>query len=248
MHVRTFVILAVATCGAATNATAQITFSCVKPWAIPDKWIDVHDDSDDGVWTADDTFETVDAQRNPLSDPDVYLDNFSVQNGTGFRVPRDLGLKITLKIADAQDGMKSGFFYAVDIGNAGGGAGNYRSAIATCPPTPVDVHWGDILQPLTGNLNGPTVQGVADLINLDPNAVWDPATQSVINSCAPSPECGPVSPRLVGIVAFDPIYYENHWWPGGQPTIVLRNLIGVFIDGVAGGKVTGYITTAVFDR
>jgi hypothetical protein len=242
MYVRIFALLALTICFT-TNLTAQSPITCVKPWAIPDKWNDQHDDPNDGVWTADDTFETVDAHGNPLSDPDVYVSPFNpIGVATGFTLPRDLGLLITLKIADPQDGMKSGFFYAINIGIAGEGANRYRSAISTCQDAPPPVY-GDHLQPLTGNMKGPTVQGVADLINLDPNAEWDPISKTVINSCAPSPACGAVSPRIVTVLAFDPMEYERSWWPGGQPSLQATNIVGVFIDGLVGGKVTGYITT-----
>jgi hypothetical protein len=30
---------------------------------------------------------------------------------------------------------------------------------------------------------------------------------------------------------------------GGQPELVVTNVIGVFIDGIVGGQVTGYLTT-----
>lgn len=242
MRVRFVVMLGLAMCTVAASANAQSPVTCLKPWAIPDKWIDHHDDPSDGVWTADDTFETVDANGNSLSDPDEYLDLSIPNQGTGFRLPRDLGLQLTLKIADPQDGMKSGFFYAINLGTAGEGASSYRSAIATCHDTPPP-HFGDLLQPLTGNLRGPTVQGVADLINLDPNAEWDPATRTVINSCAPSPACGPVSPRIVTVLAFDPLEYERSWWHGGQPQLKVTNIVSAFVDGVVGGKVTGYVTT-----
>ena len=67
-----------------------------------------------------------------------------------------------------KDGMKTGWLYAIDLGTADGGANDYRTAIATCQDT--SVHSADLLKPLSGNLAGPTGQGVADLINLDPTA------------------------------------------------------------------------------
>jgi hypothetical protein len=242
MCVRIFVILGLAICSAATNATAQTVRTCVKPWAIPDKWIDNHDEPNDRVWTADDTFETLDSHDNPLSDPDVYVDlyNPTGATATGFTVERDLGLPLTLKIGEPQGGVKAGWFYAIDIGTAGQGVDAYRTAIATCQETPV--FYGDVLRPLLGNLKGPTVQGVADLINSDPNAEWDPEARAVINSCAPSPACGPVSPRIVAILAFDPAIFERGLINDGQPQLKATNLIGVFIDGIVGGKVTGYLT------
>ena len=242
MRVRLAVILGLTMCAVAASANAQSPVTCLKPWAIPDKWIDHHDDPNDGVWTADDTFETVDGQGNPLDDADVYVPLFDVTGGSGFKLPRDLGLMLTLKIAEPQEGMKSGFFYAINHGTSGEGGNSYRHAIATCQDTPPPI-WGDFLQPLTGNLKGPTVQGVADLINLDPNAEWDPATKTVVKSCAPSPACGSVSRRVVTVVAFDPVWYERSWWHGGQPVLIVTNVVSLFIDGVVGGKVTGYITT-----
>lgn len=240
MRVRFVAMFGLAMCTVAVSANAQSPVPCLRPWAIPDKWVDHHDDANDGVWTADDTFETVDKNGNPLSDPDEYRDLAEI-NSTAFRLPRDLGLPLTLKIADPQDGLKSGFFYAINLRHAGESADTYRSLIATCQETPAP-HFGDALEPLNGNMKGPTVQGVADLINLDPKAEWDPATKTVINSCAPSPECGAVSPRIVTIVAFDPMWYERSWWPVGQPILRLTNIVSVFVDGVVGGKVTGYLT------
>jgi hypothetical protein len=239
MCIRIFVILLLAVCSAVTNAAAQNVVPCLKPWTIPDKWIERHNDPNDDTWTADDTFETGDSHGNPLTYPDEYKAPSTDSPGTGFTVPIDVGTPLTLKIGEPQDGMKSGWLYAVDIGTAGGGGNAYRTAIANCQNTPVYV--GESLQPLSGNLTGPTVQGVADLINLDPNAAWEPWSKQVINSCAPS--CGPVSPRIVVIAVFDPSVFEASLINSGQPQLVVTNVIGVFIDGVVGGKVTGYLVS-----
>jgi hypothetical protein len=239
MHI--IVILAVLLCGA-TSASAQGSAKCTKPWTIPDKWIDVHDAKGDGVWTTDDTFETLDQQGNPLPDPDVYSDlSTDPINGTGFRVPRDIGLPLTLTLAAPQNPVKSGF-YAIDVGGTITGADSYRSAIGTCQDLPL-FHWGDILKPLEGTLKGPTVQGVTDLINLDPTAEWDPVTRTVVNSCAPSQACGQVSPRVVAIVAFNPAIFEIGLLRDGKPDLMATNIVGVFIDGIVGGKITAYLTT-----
>jgi hypothetical protein len=154
-------------------------------------------------------------------------------------VARDFGTKVTLSIGEPQDGLTSGRLYAIDLGTTGV-ANAYRTAIATCGDTMV--HFMDRLQPLSGNLSGFTVQGVADLINLDPDAVWDPGSSKVIKSCAPL-TCGPVSPRIVAIPVFDPARFEASLIYAGQPELAVTNFIFVFIDGVVGGKVTGYVTT-----
>ena len=236
MHVRIFTILLLAVGSAATIANAQTAAPCLKAWTIPDKWIDRHDDPDDGGLI---TFETVDSHGNALSDPDLYIGPWG-PDYTGFRVETDLGRPITLRISEPQDGMKSGWFYSIDLGTTGGGAEAYRTAIATCQDTRVFI--GDELQPLSGKLAGPTVQGIADLINLDPEATWDREKHAIVDSCAPSASCGLVSPRVVAIPVFDPARFEWSLINSGRPQLVITNFIGVFIDGVVGGQVTGYIT------
>ena len=228
-------------CGAAANAAAQTTGPCLKPWAIPDRWVDNHDDSaDGGIWTEDDTFETVDSDGDPLSDADVY-GGLSDQYYTGFTRLADLGRKITLKIGDPNDRMKAGWIYAIDLGPTGGGAYDYRTAIATCQDTGVRVM--ELLRPLSGNRAGATVQGVADLINLDPTAKWEPGS-GVVDSCASSEACGSVSPRVVIFPVFDPAYFEAGVNYSGQLDLKVTNFLYVFIDGVVGGNITAYITTS----
>jgi len=221
----------------ARTADAQPAGVCLKPWAIPDKWVEHY--PTDAAWYSGASFETVDDKGNPLNNPDVYTPSSDLAY-SGFQVPRDLGLRVTLKLADPRDRMRSGFFYAINLGTLQGG-NDYRTAIATCqnmwPPV-----FGSILDPLGGDLRGPTVQGVADLISLDPLAEWDPVAKTVLNSCAPSAACGTVSPRVVTVVAFDPEWYENHWRNGGQPTLIVANIIFVFIDGIDNGTVRGTIT------
>lgn len=45
------------------------------------------------------------------------------------------------------------------------------------------------------------------------------------------------------VLAFDPLWYERSWWPVRQPVLLVTNIVSVFIDGIVGGKVTGYVTT-----
>ena len=62
MRIRIVTALVIASlCGIPFAAAAQSV--CMKPWAVPDKWIDNHDETEpiDQIWTPDDTFETIDA-------------------------------------------------------------------------------------------------------------------------------------------------------------------------------------------
>jgi hypothetical protein len=137
------------------------------------------------------------------------------------------------------------WIYAIDLGPTGGGENEYRSAIATCRDA--RLYFGDGLNLLSGNRAGATVQGVADLINLDPTARWDPSL-GVVDSCAPSEACGSASPRIVIVALFDPARFEASLINRAQPDLVVANFLPIFIDGVVGGQITGYITTMTGGR
>jgi hypothetical protein len=234
------VILSV--CGVPFHAAAQSV--CMKPWAIPDKWTDNHDVTEpiDHTWTLDDTFETVDAHGNPLSvgDADVYMPGV-----TGFS-NADIGEHVWLKVRDSGTAIQGGFF-AVDISGAGGGADAYRTAIATwnCDPAALGfVHLGDALHVLKGDLHGPTIQSVLDLISLDPIAWWDDAAGKINGSCADEAKpCGPHSPRLAAIAVFDPAEFEFEQLGNASGPLQVRvsNIVGVFLEGYFNGWVVGRI-------
>ena len=46
----------------------------------------------------------------------------------------------------------------------------------------------------------------------------------------------------MAIIAFNPAFFEWGLIKDGRPQLVVTNMIGVFIDGIVGGKVTGYLT------
>lgn len=224
-----------------SDVSAQSAVHCIKPWAVPDKWIDNHDVTApiDSIWTIDDTFDTVDQHGNPLLNPDVYLPPTSTDPGTGFNLSSDLGALLVLKAGNASMGMLPGWFFAIDVGSAGGAGSAYRTAIGSCETVPLSV--GDAVPLLSGNKNGPTIQGVADLIALDPDAVWEHDSNAIVNSCAGAGTCGPISPRIGVVVFFDPAWFEQTRSMPGGPQIRVSNLFGVFVDGINNGSVTGHL-------
>jgi hypothetical protein len=227
----------------AGDAAAQQSGStvCARPWAIADRWIDNHDETEpiDQIWTPDDTFERLDAQGNLLPDADVYLPPSS-PGSVGFSL-EDIGMAVFLKIGDASAAAKPGSPFAVDIGNAGGGGAAYRTAIAFCDPAaPTTVMFGESLTLLKGNLHGPTIQGATDLIGLDPTAYWDVANRTINESCAENPTpCAPFSPRLGVVAAYDPDAFEQSLAQSGSPQLRVSNVVGVFIEGYYDGYVIG---------
>jgi Putative Flp pilus-assembly TadE/G-like len=241
--------------GVRATATARVAIAnasdCLKPWAIPDKWLDRHDVTpviDIDEWTLDDKFETEICQGNtctPLDPPDLYTRPTENDPGTGFTVAVDKGLKLTLKHGSPQDSIAPGVFYPVRIprydGNSTGG-NDYRENIASCNGVPIEIL--DTLETENGNMIGPTKQGVDDLIALDPNAEWDPTSMSVVNSCAQSATpCAANSPRIVAIPVFDTAEYHAGKM-NGLTTLTVVNILGFFIDDIQGNDVVGYLTEA----
>jgi hypothetical protein len=234
--------------GVRATATARVAVAnasdCLKPWAIPDKWLEMQTPA----WTLDDEFETQACSGGtcvPLDPPDVYTRPTEDDPGTGFTVAVDLGLELVLKQGGPQTAIAPGVFYPVRLPRYDGeskGGDDYRENIATCNGLPIEI--GDTIQTENGNMIGPTKQGVEDLIALDPNADWDPTTNSVVNSCAQSATpCAPKSPRIVAIPIFDTAeYYAGKL--NGLTTLTVVNILGFYIDDMQGNNVVGYLTEA----
>ena len=89
-----------------------------------------------------------------------------------------------------------------------------------------------------GNKVGPTDQGTQALIDKDPNAFWDTGCNCVKDSAFP----GSHSPRIAAIPLYDPVYYESGKMNGRTADLKVANWIGVFVESVSHGEVTGRIT------
>ena len=114
--------------GVRATATAQMYVGdetdCVKPFVIADKWQEVNDGPGETIpWTPDDTFETMDSKGNPIPNPDVYTPPSGDSCGTGYCLPGDYGLAVTLKNGNPKDAIAPSFFHAVDLPNSCGTGG-----------------------------------------------------------------------------------------------------------------------------
>ena len=169
---------------------------CIKPWAIPDRW------------------EELSSPPNTTFDPGV---DFYDPLVTGYKAPGDVGLQITLKQGQPQDATAPGQYNPIDLppinkGNPISGADQYREWIATCCPFLIAP--GDTCVTETGNMVGPTNQGVDELIAQDPLAYWDGT--KVVSDLG-------MSPRIVLVPFYDPAYQ-----PGSGKTEVIISKIGAF--------------------
>ena len=212
------------------SATAEVSpanaMTCVKPFTIPDRWIE----NQTPPWDPNDTFDLFDSRGNPLSNPDVYIPATS-PSYTGYNAVRDKGLLVVLK-ADNSSKINPSIYYPWAPPGSGG-AEDYRWNIANCNQTIMP--FGAMLTPEPGFMNGPTKQGMDDLIAKDPDARWDTARNEVISSKHPSP-------RVVAIPLFDPDFYDRGKHEGRGADLRAVNYLGFFIEEMRGNEVVGRVT------
>jgi hypothetical protein len=114
------------------------------------------------------------------------------------------------------------------------GADFYRENIYGCNQTHVQP--GDMMIQEPGNMAGPTLQGIQDLIAKDPNARWNSSLKKVENSAFG------ISPRVAPIPLYDPAKYAVAKKNGRTAEFEVANWLGFFIDRIVGGDVHGFIT------
>jgi len=242
-------------------ATAEVRPSnlntCLKPWALPDRWSEV---------TGNATFEKYDAAGTPLTISDFYAAPSATSSGTGYRLNRDFASSVVFHqgcSAFSTSGhgcpnAQAGYFLPVNLAPGCPGA-SYLNAIVNCATTcagdPVQVTVNQQLTGLNGVLTAQTQSGVLALQAMDPNATFNPVTKKVENSCVggggvPYTCATPgltESPRIVAIPAFDLNWFEDHRRPLGGATInnqiKVSNILSVFIDGMSGTDIQTHVVT-----
>jgi hypothetical protein len=220
----------VQTADVAATATAEASpanaMTCVKPFTIPDRWIE----NQSPPWDVNDTFDMYDNKGNLLENPDQYVP--ATEPGyTGYHAERDRGMQLMIR-AGTGNNIEPSFYFSFAIGGITGGS-EYDWNIANCNTTVMG--FGDLLLMEPGNMVGPTTSGVRDLIARDPNAYWDTSRNKVVSPMNPSP-------RVAIIPLFDPVYYATGKANGRNADLKVANYLGFFIESLSGNNVYGRIT------
>lgn len=217
-------LLGVSAQGVRATATVALrganAATCMKPWGVPDKWID--------RTSSPQTFDK-------YSSGGALLQPHDTAAGAGYSLAADLGTQITIEVGDPQATIKPGLFFPLTIPwpgeNANQGNQLFGRNIIECNPTPVSI--GDWLPTNPGGSIVNTKKFVDDLIALDPTATWD-ATQKRISGSVYPRNGMPMSPRVVAVAAFNP---EQFLDSGDRSQVQVSNLLGLFV------KSTGYVGT-----
>jgi hypothetical protein len=229
----------------AATATAQAragnATDCIKPLAIPDRWNEHAPAA--GPWEPTSMFAKWDpASPNALLDPtDQYIAPGWDYLGTGLRIGLDLGTEVTLTpgtTAIPVSPIAPWRYLAVHIPASAHG-NDLRANINQCAASPVVI--GDRLDLDAGAAPATVAAGLQDLVDLDPAAHWNAATNRVDGSCADAlPRCASLSPRIIAL----PVYDVNDLADRsriGVTSVRVRNIVGFFIQSIAGNNATGRI-------
>lgn len=211
---------------ATAEASPANAMTCVKPFTIPDKWIE----RQTPPWDENDTFDMVDNKGDPLPDPDEYIP--ADQPGyTGYNAERDKGIELMIRAGTGNNVFPS-FYFSYAMGGISG-ADEYRWNIANCNTTMMG--WGDLMEAEPGNMVGPTTQGIDDLLAKDPSAYWDNNYNKAVSTMPPSP-------RVIAIPLYDPVYYDTGKQNGRNADLKVANYLGFFVTGRSGNNIYGRIT------
>ena len=220
----------VATANISAEATAEAARAgaarCVKPFTIPDRWIE----RQTGSWDPSDTFDMFDQHNNLLANPDIYIGPTS-SSYTGYNAMRDKGMQLMIR-AGTGNNINPSFYFSLALAGVTGGSA-YDWNIANCNTTVMQIN--ELLLQEPGNMNGPTVSGMDGLIARDPNAYWDTTWNQVVSNFHPSP-------RVTILPVFDPVYYATGVTQGRYADLKVTNFIGFFIESRSGNNIYGRIT------
>jgi hypothetical protein len=218
-----------------------------RPWAPPDQFghggecvspdtsdHDFYDAVNPHVWRG------VTATDNYMSPYDPAVEGMDLSDftagcpsgsPTGYMSPRDEnGRRISIKVDQT---YSPGNFFPVALGTSG--ASNYRANIREGWPGTIKI--GDILTTETGNMVGPTSQGVQDLINQCPSSrLVQTAAGKYGIECTSGVHAFNESPRIVHM----PLFAPNDAPGNGRTTFRVANIASFWIESVSSGEVHGY--------
>jgi Flp pilus assembly protein TadG len=218
----------------ASNGNAM---TCVKPFTIPDRWIEKNPITT--PWTTAVDFSRYDKKGNLLSPADVYEPAYlepppdhktKNPNYSGYNMEANRGMKLVLRAGQGNNIQPSMYFSLAMTSDTGGQ--DYRWNIANCNHS--IYHWGDPLIQEPGAMEGPTIQGIEELIARDPNAHWvdDPTGGHVADSSYGDRQ----SPRVFPIPLYDPDFYDAGHQTGRAATLRVANWIGFFVEYIGNGS------------
>lgn len=192
---------------------------CIKPWGIPFPW---NDADADGLWDPDEAVRT-DCPDGAGAGYFCQGSQIVLKVGTPVNSPNNPDNVVSLQ-------QESGHFFALDFGS---GAHTYEEMIKGRCPDNTTVSVGDQIPIKTGNMVGPTEQGVEkdkdSLFAQDPTSHWNydkNLPESDLYKVADGTWMN--SPRVVRI----PIYDPSEPLRTGNAKMTVASLAGFWVEDV----------------
>ena len=221
-------LLGLSTIDIAATATAEASpaggMTCVKPFIIPDKWIENTNPPWNMNTSVFDKYDNRGNLLNPHDDYDPYAGYSMADKGT-----------LLILRAGSGNNIEPTFYYSWNMpGNTQGviGADWYHDNIVNCNTTVINP--GDVAIQEPGNMMGPTTAGLLELKNKDLNAYWDYANGTYVSNIHPSP-------RVFPIPLYNPDEYDLGKKTGRNATLHVTGFIGFFLEDVQGNEAYGRI-------
>ena len=203
----------------AAEGYAQVGSSCLRPFGIPDKWIEMQTPP----WDPTDTFDPTGAN------PDLYYDGW-----IGFDPIEDQGRPMSLVLYDGSKPLQGQSAWPIEVGDSG----SFYQDIVACSGWLHQI--GQSFPTFTGSVFAPFGPAIRDLIDQDRNATWDPAANGgrggVINSAFPQ------SPRIIAVPVFAPNTYEGSTTTSPAMVKIVGFFVSELITSIDGKTVHGYLT------
>ena len=200
------------------NATAHAApanaMTCVRPFTIPDKWIENN-------IPPNETFDRYDKDGDVIPNADVYSPGVtSYKPYLSIASGGDKGRSTTLR-AGKDDNIAPSFYFSWKM-PGGTGADFYEENITDCNQAIVGT--GEWITQEPGAMSGPTTKGLDDLIAQDSSAYWDEDDLKVMSELGRSP-------RVFPIPLYDPDVYQFGKTTGRTATLKVAGWIGFFLEG-----------------
>jgi len=223
----------VTTVDVGATATAEASnaggITCLLPLALPDRWTEGPGSPNDPDDFEPDAGDVYIPWAVPDSDPVRINDGY-----TGYS-EIDIGEQFTMKSNTANGGLNPSWYYPWRPPGQSG-ADDYRTNVSGCVDPSISFSVGQHVETEPGNMSGPTMQGFKDLIDQDPNAVWNDGMDCVVDSgyqsSADASQCRD-SPRIRPIPMFDPTEEID----AGSKPFTFTNFAGVFVEDIQGNDV-----------
>ena len=207
---------------ATAEAAPANSMTCVKPFTIPDRWVE-------NSIPKNNTFDRYDNKGKLLENADVYIE--PGQPGyVGYDSIADKGTPLMIRAGNGNN-IEPSMYWSWKMPQEIGGD-FYRENIANCNQAVFG--YKSMMQPEPGAMAGPTGDGIDDLIAKDPNARWDEGQKKVITDLHPTP-------RIFPIPLYDPDFYQSGKANGRDASLRMANWVGFFVERRDGNNVFGRI-------